>query len=829
MKRILPLLAVLLLFASHSSLGAAEPLIVDQGVPRAQIVIAAENRPRMATLAALELQYHIRHMSGARLPIVTTPDASLPVRIYVGRSPATDKLGVSDKDLKYGAFRMVSGPEWLVLLGNDFDFVPPPYLARKRNDQGPELAWKKAVAAKTDMEWGFPFQSGIESQWIPPKFEATLEASYGQGAAELWLTGGNTTHGFEYQDENGSLNAVCEFMRGLGTRWFMPGKLGEVVPERKSIPLTAVNKTVVPDTHGRSWMWNNYAKFSFDDVLWARRIGINSPYQKLGFAGGAHGLTHVHSGDAMKKNHPEYYALLGGKRDIEHRGHGTPCFSSEGLIQETVNYCRFMFDAYGVPAVDLWPGDGLSHCGCDLCKEKSTPDLVWGFTERVGRELYKTHPDKLITGGAYTSYSDTSDKVEKFTPNVAIKVSNSGRPQMNDPEHWANYTSRMERWKAQVAPGNLFRFENNLYHLWGKENGVRGAAISYPLLHPRAMAKDLQYLKGVALVGTGEVSQYQAKWQAMGLEHITLYVQSRFFWDADQDIDQLLDEYCTLFYGAAAKQMKEAIDFAESNLAYKDQSRGRGRGNPMNVSLDTALKFRDLLDKAKAAAGDGIYGKRVEAVISELQPKEELIAKYRAKELELAELRSKAPLAVGKEGTDLSQAIFYKLKANRGNSPSVTETTFQVGWDKNVLLLDIVCKEPDMKKLVVANDVIGGDYVAVSLETPNHTYYHLEINPDGQLLEGDPSGNWKSLAEVKAKKGEDFWLVQLRIPTVGEAEFEADPKHRVAGAKPTKESPWFFNVGRLRSAGLEIPEQQAFSPTGASWHLPAKFGKLEVE
>jgi len=829
MKPALSLFIALIAPSLAPRLHAGEPLIVDKGLPRAQIVIAAEKRPRMATLAALELQRHIETMSGARLPIVTSPDASLPVKIYVGSSPATEKLGVTEKDLKYGAFRMVSGPDWLVLLGNDFDFVPPAYLARKRTDKEPALAWKKAVAGKTDMEWGFPFQSGVESQWIPPKFEAMLDANYGKGSAMLWLTGGNTTHGFEYQDENGSLNAVCEFLRGLGVRWFMPGKLGEVVPEQKSIALTAVNKTAVPDTHGRSWLWNNYSKFSFDDVLWARRIGINSPYQKLGFAGGAHGLTHVHSGEAMKKAHPEYYALLGGKRDIEHRGHGTPCFSSEGLMQETVNYCRFMFDVYGMPAVDLWPGDGLSHCGCKECQGKSTPDLVWGFTDRVGRELYKTHPDRLITSGAYTTYNDTSDKVGKFTPNVAIKVSNSGRPKMNDPEHWADYTSRMDRWKAKVAPGNLFRFENNLYHLWGKEGDVRGAAISYPVLHPRAMAKDLQYLNAVSLVGTGEVSQYRAKWQVMGLEHITLYVQSRFFWDADQNVDEVLNDYCTLFYGPAAKAMKEAIDFAESNLAYKDVSRGRGRGNPMNVSLATALKFRDLLDKAKAAAGDSIYGQRVQAVISDLQPRVALIAKYKAIEKELAEFRAKAPLAVGTEGADLSRATSYKLKANRGGKEAAPETTFQVAWDKNALLLDILCKEPDMKKLVAATDVVSGDYVAVSLETPNHTYYHLEINPDGKLLEGNPSGNWKSLAEVKAEKGADFWRVRLRIPAVGDAEAAADPKHRVAGSKPTKEAPWFFNVGRLRVAGLEATEQQAFSPTGGSWHIPAKFGRLEFK
>jgi hypothetical protein len=412
---------------------------------------------------------------------------------------------------------------------------------------------------------------------------------------------------------------------------------------------------------------------------------------------------------------------------------------------------------------------------------------------------------------------------------VAIKVSNSGRPKMNDPEHWADYTSRMERWKAKLVPGNLFRFENNLYHLWGKEDGVRGAAISYPVLHPRAMAKDLKYLQGVALGGSGEVSQYRAKWQAIGLEHITLYVQSRFYWDADQDVDQVLNDYCTLFYGPAAKAMQEAIDFAESNLAYKDVSRGRGKGNPMNVSLNTALKFRDLLDKAKAAAGDTIYGQRVQTVISDLQPKDELIAKYKAKDTELAELRAKAPLAVGTEDADLSKATTYKLKANRGGKEAAPETTFQVGWDKNALLLDILCQEPDMKKLVVATDVVGGDYVAVSLETPNHTYYHLEINPDGRLAEGNPSPGWKSRAEVKTEKGADFWRVQFRIPAVGDAEAHADPKHRVAGAKPTQAAPWFFNVGRLRMAGLEKPEQQAFSPTGGSWHIPTKFGRLEIK
>jgi hypothetical protein len=249
--------------------------------------------------------------------------------------------------------------------------------------------------------------------------------------------------------------------------------------------------------------------------------------------------------------------------------------------------------------------------------------LVWGFASRVAREVYKTHPTKRVTCGAYTSYSDPPDTIDKFSPNLSVWISNCGRPLMEDAEHWAQYWERMQKWQSKLASGNILRLENNRYHIWGE-----GEPIVYPVIHPRAVAKDLKALKGISLGDTGEQSQAGGKWRAPALEHITLYVQSRFLWDADQDVDQVLDEYCALFYGPAAKQMKQAITFAEQNLAYKDQSRSRGRGNPSNVSLAVSLRLRELLETARQAAGETLYGRRIYAILTELQPKEELVEKY---------------------------------------------------------------------------------------------------------------------------------------------------------------------------------------------------------
>lgn len=92
------------------SVVTAQPYLVENGEPRAEIVISPEP-PRMAKLAAEELQTYIEKISGATLPIVTEP-GDAPVQVYVGQSSHTDSLGVTDEGLNFGAYRMVSGARW---------------------------------------------------------------------------------------------------------------------------------------------------------------------------------------------------------------------------------------------------------------------------------------------------------------------------------------------------------------------------------------------------------------------------------------------------------------------------------------------------------------------------------------------------------------------------------------------------------------------------------------------------------------------------------------------------------------------------------------------
>ena len=46
------------------------------------------------------------------------------MQVFVGESVHTRKLGVTADGLTDGAYRIVSGENWLVLLGDDTDFTP---------------------------------------------------------------------------------------------------------------------------------------------------------------------------------------------------------------------------------------------------------------------------------------------------------------------------------------------------------------------------------------------------------------------------------------------------------------------------------------------------------------------------------------------------------------------------------------------------------------------------------------------------------------------------------------------------------------------------------
>ena len=77
---------------------------------------------------------------------------------------------------------------------------------------------------------------------------------------------------------------------------------------------------------------------------------------------------------------------------------------------------------------------------------------------------------------------------------------------------------------------------------------------------PHAIAEDLHSLKGLSQGEFVELNWGAIDGHATWFNHLNVYVTTRYYWDADQDIEALLNEYYEKFYGPAAKEMKAFIE-----------------------------------------------------------------------------------------------------------------------------------------------------------------------------------------------------------------------------------------------------------------------------
>jgi hypothetical protein len=787
----------------------AETLIVKDGQPQAEIVIS-EKPPRMAKLAAEELQAYLEKISGAKLPITTVPNKDVPSQIYVGKSNHADQLKVTDEGLKSGAFRMVSGKNYLVLLGHDSDFkVKGPFHTGGAMDKDSValLEWDKL----TGKRWGFP--TGMLSR----EYNAELK---------IWE-----------EDERGSFNAVTEFLRMQGVRWYMPGEIGEIVPKKKDIAVPEINKTVNPDFRLRyPYQYGHmFGHTTRDEVMWQLRLGIYNGPDPI--VGGSHGQRNVLCREEMKNAHPEYYAVFGGKRDTKSR---LACLSSEGMLQETVAYARAMFDIYGDSLVSVMPEDGyVNLCQCDLCKGKDTPgrgwtgqlsDYVWDFVNRVAKEVYKTHPDKKVTCFAYGAYLLPPEKIDKLSPNVVVGIC-QWRSDFQDPVVREQFVKLRQDWMKKLSPSSRVMIAD--YYLHGRPkmpfDGI-------PTFFPGLIAQDLKSLKGISMGEFIEVYRESGNMELLSLAilHLNLYVTSRFWWDADQDLNALLEEYYTLFYGPARNEMKTFIEYCEANWA------------GMRKSTEKIDKVFELLGKAQQKAPvDSVYGKRIALIAEFVKPLKELREK-------VAVGHKDSPKAQGitKDKKELRMdgkvdekfwegAQSYEFKDLVTGQTVASQGSVKIVWGDDSIYFGVKCMDPDTKTLNIGTtrnedpNMWNGDCVEILLETPVHAYYQLAINPAGAMIDLDRKRGtdtlWESGAQVASYIGDGYWSFEIRIPVVGEQQEEIDPLHGVAGKKPVAESPWYFNVcrQRIREKGNEL---SAFSPTGVPrFHDQMKFGELTVK
>ena len=392
--------------------------------------------------------------------------------------------------------------------------------------------------------------------------------------------------------DHSTLNGVYGFLeRFAGVRFYFPGELGTCIVRKKSLTIPDGRIVTEPALSIRQWSFysdgewpeGENAKRAIHPLKALNILRNRASTRDLGCCHGLNGFCYV---DRFGKTHPEYFALDSkGKRMIDGQGwaRGHLCLSSgirDEIFKDCLSYLKGeAASVRGVPNrsrsrwnpaefawnynttrhyIDLMPQDGHAACHCERCKAQMRKDgrqypateLVWGLLAEVAARLKKEGFEPTLTMMSYADYADLPDC--PLPPNIKVMVAKTGP--------WKN-----------TMPGNI-EADAAFYDSWARRLGGktwiwtyprRGETLNYdiPGWAPRAWGR---YYKGVAPHVFGMFAECETD---RGIDNLMgYYLLSKIGWDPNTDVDAVMEEFYQRMFGAAAAEMKAALDAAEEKF-----------------------------------------------------------------------------------------------------------------------------------------------------------------------------------------------------------------------------------------------------------------------
>ena len=283
--------------------------------------------------------------------------------------------------------------------------------------------------------------------------------------------------------------------------------------------------------------------------------------------------------------HPEYFALMNGKRIIDQ-----PCLSRPEVFDITVAKLREEMAAQ--PDKKIWSvsqNDNSSYCQCPEClkiieEEGSPAGPIIRFVNRVAALF----PDKTISTLAY-QYSRPAPRLVRPAPNVEVMLCtielNRSLPIADDPSS-VSFVRDIEAWS---------RICGNIY-LWDYTVNFSHHVSPFPNLH--VLQPNIRFF-----VGHGVRRHFQQSNTSQGHEFSELksYLLARLLWDPKTDVDSVMDDFLMGYYGKAGLFIRKYIDALRAAI-------GR-TGAKLDIYEPPAVHAEDYLSAANVAAYNMLFDK----------------------------------------------------------------------------------------------------------------------------------------------------------------------------------------------------------------------------
>ncbi len=358
-----------------------------------------------------------------------------------------------------------------------------------------------------------------------------------------------------------------------------------------------------------AFRWSFYAETNRNETFAARTRTNTVPTQaSLGGKTGLQNINHTFRflipSKEFGKEHPEYFALVDGKRfpDIAGGGfHTELCLTNADVLRIVTERVLAALRAHpGQENISVSQNDNAAYCRCPKCaaidEREGTPmGSLLTFVNAVADEVAKEFPNVLVGTLAY-SYTRKPPKTVRPRPNVQIHLC-SGECCILHPIDDPNCPMNADFCRDMTAWGSMCRNVS----VWNYNTNFRHYLLPCPNL--RVMEPNIRYFVANNAIGVF----MQGVWNGQGGEFSDLrnYLMSSLLWDPNRNGRGLVDEFLTLHYKAAAPPIRRFINLTHDNASRLGLHRGCS-GNAADYGIDETIAQAglDAFAEALTLAGD---------------------------------------------------------------------------------------------------------------------------------------------------------------------------------------------------------------------------------
>lgn len=329
----------------------------------------------------------------------------------------------------------------------------------------------------------------------------------------------------------------------LGCRWYSTTSVD--TPRMERLTVSLVPRKVVPVLELR----DPYI-YRAHDANWSLRNKTNTPHARIPLAWGGsiryHLMGHTYATYFPTKQyfeaHPEYYALVNGKRQPSQL-----CTTNEDVIRLSIEKtCEIFRNHPDVTITGIGPNDGRGFCDCPNCKRLDDENggrsgSYFTFINRIAAGVKQAFPDNHIIALTYLDYARPPTRAQ-VDPSVILQLctdSHAWKYQFCPQWESEEFQGILKAWEARKARMFVWDYTTDYVHYL------------VPMANWQVVAENTRFMIRHGVTGL----MYES--EANDNDELRAWVWAKQMWNPALDTKALLQDFIFGYYKEAGAPLWE--------------------------------------------------------------------------------------------------------------------------------------------------------------------------------------------------------------------------------------------------------------------------------